>query len=81
MAAELSTYGLKLNPGKCQLYASDKVLGNRFMLLNGTKVEAAASLEVMGLSLRVGMSVCELAAPLASRARAKFWENKHVFRS
>ena len=81
LAAELAAYGLKLNPGKCQLYASDKVLGDRFIRLSGTKVEAAHSLEVMGLSLRVGMSVCELAAPLASRARSKFWENKQVFRS
>ena len=81
LAAELAAYGLKLNPGKCQLYTSDRVVGDRFIRLNGTKVEAVNSLGVMGLSLRVGMSVCELAAPLASRARSKFWENKQVFRA
>ena len=81
LAVELSAYGLKLNPKKCQLYASEKVLDDRSIILNGVRIHATDSLEVMGLTLRVGGSICELAAPLASRARAKFWEHKHIFRA
>ena len=81
LASELSRYGLRLNPKKCQLYASPKVEGERAILVDGVRVEAADTLEVMGLVLRVGMSIYELASPLASRARAKFWELKHIFRA
>ena len=81
LSVELSRYGLKLNPRKCQLYASSKVQGPRSIVVNGSKIEAGDSLEVMGLTLRVGISICELISPLASRARAKFWELKHVFRA
>ncbi|CAE7637766.1 NLRC3 [Symbiodinium microadriaticum] len=81
LASELSRYGLRLNPKKCQLYASPKVEGERAILVEGVRVEAADTLEVMGLVLRVGMSIYELASPLASRARAKFWELKHIFRA
>ena len=81
LAVELSAFGLRLNPQKCQLYASDKVIGNRSILLNGTRIQAVDSLEVMGLTLQVGGSIYELAAPLASRARAKFWDHKNIFRS
>ena len=49
--------------------------------MDGTRVEATETLEVMGLVLRVGMSIYELASPLATRARAKFRELKHIFRA
>ena len=81
LSSELSRYGLKLNPKKCQLYASPKVEGNRWIHVDGMRVDAAQTLEVMGLVLRVGMSVYELASPLTTRARAKFWEMKHIFRA
>ena len=81
LSVEFSRYGLKLNPKKCQLYASPKVTGTRSIQVNGVQVTAADSLEVMGLVLRVGMSVYELASPLATRARAKFWEIKHILRA
>ncbi|CAE7650830.1 unnamed protein product, partial [Symbiodinium necroappetens] len=53
----------------------------RNIVINGTKIEAGESLEVMGLTLRVGISMCELISPLVSRARSKFWELKHIFRA
>ena len=81
LAMELSRYGLRLNPRKCQLYASPKVQGDRARRLEGQLIEAADRLEVMGLTLRVGMSVCDMVSPLASRARSKFWELKHIFRA
>ena len=81
LSAELTRYGLKLNPLKCQLYASPKIAGDRSIRVDGVRVEASQSLEVMGLVLRVGASIYELASPLAARARAKFWELKHIFRA
>ncbi|CAE7233474.1 unnamed protein product [Symbiodinium sp. CCMP2592] len=81
LSTQLSKYGLKLNPLKCQLYASTKVTERRFIVLDGVTITAQAQLEVMGITLRVGMSIYELVAPTASRARAKFWELRHIFRA
>ena len=74
-------FGLKLNPLKCQLYASPHVEGDRFILLDGIRVESSSSLQVMGLTLRVGISMYELVSPAMVRARAKFWELKHILRA
>ena len=50
-------------------------------MLDGVTVIASPTLEVMGLSLRVGISMYELMAPAMTRARSKFWELKHIFRT
>ncbi|CAE7243875.1 unnamed protein product [Symbiodinium sp. CCMP2592] len=81
MSVEFAKYGLKMNPTKCQLYASSKVEGEHSIILDGVKVEAGSQLEVMGLTLRVGMSVYELISPATTRARSKFWELRHIFRA
>ena len=81
LSDEFLKYGLKMNPLKCQLYASPSVEGEHAIHLNGTKIQAKASLEVMGLHLRVGMSTYELISPASTRARAKFWELRHIFRA
>ncbi|CAE7346755.1 unnamed protein product [Symbiodinium microadriaticum] len=80
LSSEFATYGLRMNPKKCQLYVSPKVVGNS-ILLEGVTVTASPQLEVMGLSLRVGVSMYELMAPAMTRARSKFWDLKHIFRS
>ncbi|CAE7470005.1 unnamed protein product [Symbiodinium necroappetens] len=69
LSTEFARYGLKMNPRKCQLYASPKVEGEHYIVLDGTRVEASPTLEVMGLSLRVGVSLCELITPALTRAR------------
>ena len=81
LSVEFASFGLHLNLQKCQLYASPSVSGPRQIRIHGEVVDALDSLEVMGLTLRIGMSVYELASPLASRARSKFWELKHIFRA
>ena len=81
LSVEFATYGLKMNAAKCQLYVAPGGADRDHILLNGTKVVASPSLEVMGLSLRVGGTVCDLVAPASSRARAKFWELRHLFRT
>ncbi|CAE7229646.1 Pol, partial [Symbiodinium necroappetens] len=40
LAAEFSRYGLRLNPRKCQLYASPKVQGDRAIRIDGQRIEA-----------------------------------------
>ncbi|CAE7497830.1 unnamed protein product [Symbiodinium sp. CCMP2456] len=81
LSVEFAKYGLRMNPQKCQLYASPHVTGKHEIVLNGVRVQASPTLEVMGLSLRVGMSIYEVVSPAVSRARAKFWELKHLFRA
>ena len=81
LSVAFASFGLRLNLQKCQLYASSLIEDPRYIRVHGEQVQAVDSLEVMGLTLRVGMSVYELASPLASRARSKFWELKHIFRA
>ncbi|CAE7669402.1 unnamed protein product [Symbiodinium sp. CCMP2592] len=81
LSVEFIKYGLRLNPLKCQLYVSPNTEGRHYIILDGVKVQASPSLQVMGITLRVGISVYELVAPAVTRARAKFWELKHLFRA
>ena len=77
----LSEYGLSLNSRKCQLLVSPHWDGPKHISISGVRVDASESLGVMGLDMRVGMSMTELIGPLLSRARNKFWANKHLLRS
>ena len=81
LSVEFAKFGLRMNAAKCQLYVAPGFGSREHILINGAKVEASPGLEVMGLSLHVGGSMYELVAPAASRARAKFWELRHIFRS
>ena len=49
------------------------------MELEGVQLVAVDSLDVMGLKMKVGMSVYELVSPLAARAREKFWAVKYIY--
>ena len=77
----LSEYGLSLNGRKCQLLVSPHWSGPTHVSISGVRVDASSHLEVMGLDMRVGMSMTELIGPLLTRARNKFWANKHLLRS
>ena len=81
LSVEFATYGLKMNAAKCHLYVAPGSGGRDHILLNGVKVVTSPTLEVMGVSLKVGGTVYELVAPASSRARAKFWELRHLFRT
>ncbi|CAE7349607.1 RTase [Symbiodinium sp. CCMP2592] len=80
-AQVLLRYGLKVNIAKCQLYCAPKCPGPRQIRVEGTVLHADTHLEVMGLTLSVGQSICSLISPLMTRCRAKFWEVRHVLRS
>ena len=80
-AVVLSEYGLALNGKKCQLYTSPYWHGPTHIRICGVHVQSSDSLEIMGIGMRVGMSLCELIGPLLARAKAKFWANKHLLRS
>ncbi|CAE6963578.1 unnamed protein product [Symbiodinium sp. CCMP2592] len=77
----LEEFGLKLNGSKCQLLCSPHWKGEKAIWIAGSRVEASPEVEVMGLPMRVGMTMSELVAPLVARARSKFWSMHHVFRS
>ena len=81
LSVEFAAYGLRMNASKCHLYVGPNSGDRDHILLNGIKVVASPTLEVMGVSLRVGGTVYELVAPASSRARAKFWELRHLFRT
>ena len=80
LVRHLSTFGLSLNPLKCQLYVSKNVQDGGAIRVGETQVRASKAMEVMGISMYVGISIYELISPLTSRARAKFWELRHIFR-
>ena len=80
-ASTLQTFGLRLNPDKCQLYCTSSVPGEHQVLVSDQVVRASESLLVMGHSFSVSISMYDFIAPLATRARAKFWECRSIFRS
>ncbi|CAE7264174.1 R1A1-element\ORF2 [Symbiodinium sp. CCMP2592] len=77
----LAGYGLVVNVAKCQLYCSPDVMGDRTMRVEGSLLRSVEAIEIMGLSLRKGMTACELVQPLLTRAKNKFWSIKHLLRS
>ena len=77
----LLRYGLTLNLSKCQLYCSPTCVGEHSMTIDGVVLRNAGYLDIMGLRMRVGMTVYELVSPLAARAREKFWELRHILQA
>ena len=76
----LLSYGLRVNLEKCQLYCSKDVPGEHKLQVQGVNLKGSEHLDVMGLQLRKGMSVCELIQPLLAKAKAKYWEIRHLLR-
>ena len=76
----LATYGLVLNPKKCQLYCSKDVPKPHRVSVAGTDLEASDHVELMGLRVAKGISPCALIQPLVARAKQKFWSLKHLLR-
>eukprot|EP00439_Symbiodinium_sp_Y106_P050966 s1247_g6.t1 len=46
----------------------------------GYLLKSVDAIDVMGLRMRKGMTVCELIQPLLARAKTKFWSIKHLLR-
>ena len=80
-ANHLRVFGLTINLAKCQLYCGPHCPGPHRLRIGDTLLEASEHLEVMGLQFRVGVAIMELITPLAERARQKFWELQHIFRT
>ena len=76
----LSQYGLEVNVKKCQLYCSRDVPGAQELQVAGYLLKSVDAIDVMGLRMRKGMTVCELIQPLLARAKTKFWSVKHLLR-
>ncbi|CAE7713978.1 unnamed protein product [Symbiodinium sp. CCMP2592] len=64
----LAGYGLTVNIEKCQLYCSADVDGARELKIAGVCLKSVEAIEIMGLRMRKGMSMCELIQPLLARA-------------
>ena len=77
----LAEFGLSLNGAKSQVYTSPFWEGPKYLTISGVRVDASDHIEIMGLRMRVGMSLCELIGPLLTRSKSKFWSQKHLFRS
>ena len=77
----LLRFGLKVNIAKCQLYCAPRCPGPHRIQVDGHTLHTSSHLDVMGLRLYVGQSICSLISPLMSRCRSKFWEVRHVLRS
>ena len=77
-ARHLQDYGLSINLEKCQLYCAPRCVGASKIRLGGAELSASPTLEVMGLHFKIGVTVMELIAPLATKARNRFWEIRHI---
>ncbi|CAE7842015.1 pol [Symbiodinium necroappetens] len=77
-AQQLQKYGLSINLAKCQLYCAPRCSGARLIRLGEAVLEASPHLEVMGLQFKVGVTTMELLTPLATKARNRFWEIRHI---
>ena len=81
LCGALSAWGLKVNKHKCQLYVSPYNKEARSVEIEGVLVKEDDHLQVMGLTFRVGVTAKEALQPLFSRAKAKFWSLKHLFKA
>ena len=77
LTAELSQWGLRVNPCKCQMYVSPYAEPG-VLAVDGVEVPQAEVLEVMGVNFSVKASCCELMQPVLAKARRKFWADQAV---
>ena len=77
-ASHLRTFGLTINLAKCQLYCGPRCPGSPELRLGDTVLKAAPAIEMMGLNFKVGVTTMEILTALVAKARACFWDLKHV---
>ncbi|CAE7902753.1 pol [Symbiodinium microadriaticum] len=77
-ARHLHLYGLSINLEKCQLYCSPRCTGSVAINLEGAMLGPSQFLEVMGVQFKVEATTMELITPLATKARNRFWEIRHI---
>ena len=73
--------GLRINLGKCELYISPLSKDGTSTQVNEVTIHTREHLNIMGLSMHVRATTCELLAGLLGRARDVFWKNKQVLRA
>ncbi|CAE7247126.1 unnamed protein product [Symbiodinium sp. CCMP2592] len=81
LSRHLRTFGLMVNIAKCQLYCGPQCTGVQRVSIDGVALEPSPHLDVMGVQFKVGATMMEMISPLATQARGKFWEIKHVLRA
>ena len=75
---EFALWGLSINLKKCSLYVSPLHQGPNYIEVNGSKLCAQPSINIMGVNFSVGASTHELLQATWQRAKGKFWANKHL---
>ena len=83
LCKELATWGLFLNPRKCQLLCWGDV-GTRTVQVGGYTIEAnppGDPLTVMGLPFMPGTNVADAITCLLNKGRACFWANRELLKS
>ena len=78
---ELSLWGLRVNPEKCQYYVSPFCSDFEPLKLGNLSVVPDKKLDVMGISFHVGSSSQEALQGIFTRTKNKFWALKHLFRA
>ena len=75
---EFAQWGLSINLKKCCLYVSPLHQGPNYIEVNGSKLCAQPSINIMGVPFSVGASTHELLQATWQRAKGKFWANQHL---
>ena len=78
VAETFRTWGLKVNIQKSSLYTSDKHTRPSFIIVDGQRLDAQPSVNVMGVEFGAGTGVHGLLQGTWQRAKGKFWANKHL---
>ena len=79
----LASWGLTINPSKCQLLTRGDVKGDH-LSLNGVRIQAVEEdkgISVMGLPVKSSVTPFDQVSSLLTRARKNFWSNKPLLLS
>ena len=73
LAAEMRTWGLRVNAHKCQVYVSPYNRDTGEVNLEGNVVKQDDHLLVMGMQFKVGITPREVLAPIFAKVKSRYW--------
>ena len=77
----LAEWGMRVNPSKCQVYATPFVKETGPLQVGPLTVGKDEKLDVMGIPFRAGISPKEAMQVVFNRTKKKFWALQHLFRA
>ena len=78
---ELAEWGMKVNPAKCQVYATPFVKNSEVLKVGVLEVQPDTTLDVMGIPFHAGITPRAAMQVVFARTKNKFWANQHLFRA